>query len=64
MIKSAHLIFYVADQCVSTRFYSAMLDLLPRLNVPGMTEFELRDGTILGLMPTAGIKRLARRRIP
>lgn len=30
----------------------------PKLNVPGMTEFQLSDDHVLGLMPEAGIKRL------
>ncbi len=35
-----------------------MLERAPRLDVTGMTEFELLDGAVLGLMPEAGIKRL------
>lgn len=58
MIRSAHFILYVADQERSTRFYASILGIEPRLFVPGMTEFELRDGCILGLMPEQGIKRL------
>lgn len=57
-ITTAHLILYVADQARSTRFYAAALALKPRLEVPGMTEFELGGGAVLGLMPAAGIKRL------
>jgi hypothetical protein len=56
--RAAHLILYVADQRESARFWSAALDLSPSLDVPGMTEFTLRDGTILGLMPEAGIAAL------
>ncbi len=54
----AHFIFYVADQAKSAAFYAELLGIEPRLNVPGMTEFELNDGAILGLMPAAGIVRL------
>lgn len=57
-ITSSHFILYVADQRISTDFYSAVLAKAPRLDVPGMTEFELTDGAILGLMPKAGILRL------
>ncbi len=32
--------------------------MAPRLNVPGMTEFDLPGGAALGLMPEAGIHRL------
>lgn len=54
---SAHFILYVADQARSTEFYTAILGE-PRLNVPGMTEFDLPGGGVLGLMPEAGIRRL------
>lgn len=58
MILKSHLIFYVDDQAASTAFYTAVLHKKPRLDTPGMTEFELADHTILGLMPKAGIQRL------
>lgn len=51
-------ILYVADQARSRDFYQAVLGLEPRLDVPGMTEFELNAGAVLGLMPAAGIRRL------
>ncbi|MBK6568135.1 VOC family protein [Candidatus Aalborgicola defluviihabitans] len=54
----SHFILYVSDQARSTAFYAAVLDLAPRLNVPGMTEFLLPSGGVLGLMPEAGIKNL------
>jgi uncharacterized protein len=54
----AHVIFYVNDQPVSSTFYRHVLDQNPRLDVEGMTEFDLNDGMVLGLMPEAGIKRL------
>lgn len=58
MGDAAHFILYVADQARSTSFYSAVLAFTPRLNVPGMTEFTLPGGAILGLMPETGIERL------
>ena len=54
----ALFILYVKDQDESTRFYTAVLDRQPTLHVPGMIEFTLGDGFKLGLMPSAGIKRL------
>lgn len=57
-MNSAHFIFYVSDQERSKCFYEAVLGLKPRLHVPGMTEFSLGPGTVLGLMPETGIKRL------
>ncbi len=58
MINKLHIILYVKDQNRSTSFYQNVLIIEPRLDVPGMTEFELSNGTILGLMPEAGIKKL------
>lgn len=54
----AHFIFYVADQRRSRDFYSAVLGEEPTLDVRGMTEFSLGDGSVLGLMPEDGIVRL------
>lgn len=54
----AHFILYVSDQERSTAFYSSVLGEAPRLNVYGMTEFNLSDSAVLGLMPEAGIVSL------
>ena len=51
-------ILYVLDQAASRAFYAKTLGMEPRLDVPGMTEFELFGGCVLGLMPERGIKRL------
>lgn len=51
-------ILYVRDQASSRAFYAKTLGVEPRLDVPGMTEFELFPGCVLGLMPEKGIKRL------
>lgn len=64
MMNAAHFILYVPDQARSAAFYAKVLGHAPRLDVPGMTEFELREGAILGLMPSAGIKRLLGDAIP
>lgn len=37
-------VLYVADQTQSAAFYAAMLGREPRLDVPGMTEFDLPGG--------------------
>lgn len=55
---AAHFILYVADQERARRFYAAALGIEPRLHVPGMTEFELGGGAVLGLMPATGIAAL------
>jgi catechol 2,3-dioxygenase-like lactoylglutathione lyase family enzyme len=61
---TAHFILYVSDQKASAAFYSTVLAMKPRLDVPGMTEFQLNDGAVLGLMPAAGIKRLLGDQLP
>lgn len=57
-MKAIHFILYVSNQERSSKFYEKIFELQPRLNVPGMTEFELSNGTILGLMPESGINKL------
>ena len=64
MSAAAHFILYVADQSRSTEFYAAALGIAPRLNVPGMTEFALPKGAVLGLMPEAAIERLLGSALP
>jgi predicted enzyme related to lactoylglutathione lyase len=51
-------ILYVSDQERSRAFYEKVLDKLPVLNVPGMTEFALRKDVILGIMPENGIAKI------
>jgi catechol 2,3-dioxygenase-like lactoylglutathione lyase family enzyme len=60
----AHFILYVADQARSTAFYARVLGARPTLDVPGMTEFALPGGAILGIMPEVGIRRLLGDRLP
>jgi uncharacterized protein len=64
MIEAAHFILYVEDQDQSRAFYSAVLAQEPSLHVPGMTEFRLSGGAVLGLMPIAAIQRLLKERLP
>ena len=64
MIEKAHFILYVKEQGKSAAFYSKALALEPALDVPGMTEFHLPGGAVLGIMPEAGIKRLLGERLP
>ena len=53
-----HFILYVKDQKKSSNFYTTVLKKEPDLDVPGMTEFNMSDECILGLMPEQGIKKL------
>jgi catechol 2,3-dioxygenase-like lactoylglutathione lyase family enzyme len=61
---ASHFILYVADQARSTAFYARALGIEPRLQVPGMTEFALPGGGVLGLMPVAGIRTLLGAALP
>lgn len=61
---TCHFILYVRDQEASAIFYQRILNQSPQLNVPGMTEFQLSEECILGLMPEGGIKRLLGEAIP
>ncbi len=61
---TTHFILYVTDQAKATQFYASVLGIVPTLDVPGMTEFHLNDGAILGLMPQSGIKRLLGDKLP
>ena len=54
----AHLVLYVRDQAAATSFWTTVLETSPVLDVPGMTELELNDGCVLGLMPATGIRAL------
>lgn len=58
MILKSHFILYVDDQRKSADFYAVVLNKSPRLDVPGMTEFELAGDAILGLMPKTSLPRL------
>ena len=58
MAATAHFILYVADQAAATAFWTGVLGQPPSVDAPGMTEFTLTQGAVLGLMPEAGIRAL------
>ena len=58
MINSGMTILYVSDQKAARVFYQSVLQTKPTLDVPGMTEFRIGNGLVLGLMPISGIKQL------
>jgi len=64
MRGQTYVILYVREQGRATEFYAAVLAAAPRLNVPGMTEFDLPGGAVLGLMPVEGIRRLLGETLP
>lgn len=61
---TSHFILFVADQAAACDFYRQVLAQEPRLDVPGMTEFVLPGGAVLGLMPEQGIRQLLGSAIP
>jgi catechol 2,3-dioxygenase-like lactoylglutathione lyase family enzyme len=64
MAKVPMIILYVSDQASSKRFYEAVLDKRPVLDVPGMTEFQISDNFLLGLMPENGIAKIICPKVP
>jgi hypothetical protein len=63
-IPRTHFILYVGDQRRSESFYSSVLAKRPRFSVPGMTEFDLPGGGVLGLMPERDIRQLLGTALP
>ncbi|RCU43140.1 lactoylglutathione lyase [Chryseobacterium lacus] len=59
-----HFILYVENQQSSTVFYEKIFRKKARLNVPGMSEFEIADNIVLGLMPNAGIAKILKDKMP
>lgn len=57
-MKPVQFIYFVENQGRSREFYSTVLEKSPLLDVPGMTQFELNENSILGLMPVENIKKI------
>lgn len=57
-MQAAHFILFVDHPTRSRDFYRAVLDRPWRLDVPGMTEFDLAAGAVLGLMPRSSLAGL------
>ena len=57
-MNEAYFIVYVSDQGRSASYYCKVLALEPILDVPGITEFRLLDGAILGVMSVESAARL------
>jgi uncharacterized protein len=64
MTTASHFILYVADLERSTAFYPKVLGFEPQLHDPGMTEFGLPGGGVLGLMPEKGNRSLLGEALP
>ena len=63
-IQFIHTILYVANQQLSSDFYTKLFRKNPELNVPGMTEFLLTENVKLGLMPNNGIAKILTDKTP
>lgn len=63
-LKLFEIILYVSDQKKSRDFYSAVLNMLPQLDVPGMTEFQINTSLKLGLIPEFGIAKILADKTP
>lgn len=57
-------ILYVASQERSKNFYRSVLQKEPILDVPGMTEFQISEQAILGLMPEENIAKILGNSVP
>ena len=57
-VHEAHFIFYVKDQPASAAYYREVLAREPILDVPGMTQFRMLPGAILGLMSEGSAVRI------
>lgn len=57
-MKEVYFLLYVNDQRRSAEFYTKVLGLDPILDVPGITEFRLKDDTVLAVMPVASAAKL------
>jgi len=57
-------ILYVKNQEKSKYFYQHLLEIIPSLDVPGMTEFKLKNQIKLGLMPENGIVNILKDKVP
>ena len=58
IMNKIQIILYVKDQNSSRDLYRKILRKEPILDVPGMTEFQLGENCILGIMPYSGIAKI------
>ena len=56
--EEVFFLLYVADQARSARYYREVLDVEPVLDVDGITEFRLRDGCVVAVMPVASVGKV------
>ncbi len=57
-MNEAYFILYVHDQARSATYYGEVLAQTPIVDVPGITEFQLNEGSILAVMPVKSAAKL------
>lgn len=57
-MKKTYFIFYVDDFDKTKMFYQLLFNLTPIIDEAGMCEYELPDGSTLGIMPSASLAKL------
>ena len=57
-MKDIYFLLYVNDQRRGAEFYKKVLGLEPIVDVPGITEFRLKDDTVLAVMPVESAAKL------
>lgn len=62
--QSVYVVFYVASQERSARYYGAVFQCDPAVDKPGITEFLVRDDTYLALLTFDGAVKLHGERFP
>ncbi len=53
-----HFIIYVEDLSKTKLFYELLFNITPIIDEPGMCEYELPDGSLLGIMPNTSMEKL------
>lgn len=57
-MNKTYFIIYVDDIEKTKMFYEILFDIKPVTDEPGMCEFELPNGAVLGIMPNSSLEKL------
>jgi uncharacterized glyoxalase superfamily protein PhnB len=58
IVQQSFFVLYVNEQSRAASYYGRIFGIEPILDVPGITEFEVREGCVVALLPIAGAARL------
>lgn len=53
-----HFIIYVENISKTKVFYELLFNITPIIDEPGMCEYKLPDGSLLGIMPNTSLEKL------